>query len=88
MLGQKGFFATGTIRENRTSNNTIKSYKIMKKNNRGSYDYSFNNSNKILLVKWNDNSVGKVATNNDKTALVRVHSRKEKRSIFFSTISL
>jgi hypothetical protein len=61
-LNEKGFYATGTIRENRTCNTVIESVKNIKKKDRGSYDFSFDNDQKILLVRWNDNSVVTVAT--------------------------
>lgn len=64
-LKQKGFRATGTIRENRTKKCPLRSAKEMKKEERASYDYRFDKQNEILLVKWKDNSVCTMATNYD-----------------------
>lgn len=57
LLKAKGFFATGTIRENRTSNCPLVSSKVLLKQERGTYDSQFDESTKIALVKWNDNSI-------------------------------
>ena len=44
----------------------------MKKTERGTYDFSAT-SNDILLVKWNDNNVGMVATNHFFVELTKKH---------------
>lgn len=57
LLKTKGFFATGTIRENRTNNCPLVSSKVISKQERGTYDSQFDESTQISLVKWNDNSI-------------------------------
>ncbi|XP_033220935.1 piggyBac transposable element-derived protein 3-like [Belonocnema kinseyi] len=82
LLKENGFDATGTIRENRTCNSTMETVKSMKKKNRGTYDFSFDNEQKILLVRWNDNSVVTVATNNctiEPLVSAKRYNRKQKR---------
>ncbi|XP_033228842.1 piggyBac transposable element-derived protein 3-like [Belonocnema kinseyi] len=82
LLKENGFYATGTIRENRTCNSTMETVKSIKKKNRGTYDFSFDNEQKILLVRWNDNSVVTVATNNctiEPLVNAKRYNRKEKR---------
>lgn len=84
MLHNKGFFATGTIRENRTSNKTLESTNCLKKKSRGSYDFTFDKQNEVLLVRWNDNSVVTVATNNgsiEPIVAAKRYNRKEKKKV-------
>lgn len=84
LLKEKGFYATGTIRENRTCNTTMESVKNIKKKDRGTYDFSFENKQKILLVRWNDNSVVTVATNNchiEPLVSAKRYNRKEKKAV-------
>lgn len=57
LLKAKGFFSTGTIRDNRTSNCPFVPNKELSKRGRGSYDSQFDESTNISLVKWNDNSI-------------------------------
>lgn len=83
-LRNKGFFATGTIRENRTCNDTLETVKSIKKQERGSYDFSFDKDNELLLVRWNDNSVVTVASNNcsiEPLVAAKRYNRKEKKKI-------
>lgn len=82
LLKEKGFYATGTIRENRTSNSTMETVKNLRKKDRGAYDFSFDTEQKILLVRWNDNSVVTVATNNstiEPLVNAKRYNRKEKK---------
>jgi len=84
LLKEKGFYATGTIRENRTCNTTVETVKNLKKKDRGTYDFSFDNDQQILLVRWNDNSVVTVATNNgmiEPLAGAKRYNRKEKKTV-------
>lgn len=60
-----GYCATGTIRENRTKKCPLISTKDMKKKNRAAFDYRFDKTNELLLVRWKDNSVCTMATNHD-----------------------
>ncbi|XP_050295699.1 piggyBac transposable element-derived protein 2-like [Anthonomus grandis grandis] len=64
-LKEKCFRATGTIRENRSPKCPTKSSKELEKEPRGAYDWHFDSSQKILVVKWNDSRCVSVATNFD-----------------------
>lgn len=63
-LREKGFRATGTIRENRTRKCPISNNNIFKKKERGYFEYKYSDSN-LLFVRWKDNSVVTLATNYD-----------------------
>jgi len=54
---------TGIVRSNRTGKCPLKEDKAMKKQTRGDMDYRFDDEEKILFVKWNDNSLVTVWTN-------------------------
>lgn len=56
-LTQKGYFATGTVRDNRTNHALLDDPKLMRRKPRGSSDFCFDKNNKIIAVRWNDNSV-------------------------------
>lgn len=60
-LASRGICATGTLQENRVEQCPLRSKPIMKKEQRGSYDYS--SCGDVLVVRWNDNSVVTAATN-------------------------
>lgn len=57
ILKQRGYFATGTIRENRTNKCPLESSKSISKKKRGSFSCVFDESMEISLVRWNDNSI-------------------------------
>ena len=60
-LGQLGYDAIATVRENRCGKCPVKSVSSIKKDPRGSYDYR--SSDDVLIVRWNDNSVVTIASN-------------------------
>lgn len=62
-LSALGYFATGTVRENRTNNAELIPVKEMKKKVRGTSDHAFDENNEILAVRWNDNAVVTVLSN-------------------------
>ena len=64
-LSHLSFKATGTVRDNRTGRCPLTPVSVMAKGKRGSFDYRFDNEEKILMVRWHDNSVVTVATNFD-----------------------
>lgn len=77
-LADKGFRASGTIRENRLMKCPIQDSKTMAKNPRGSFDYRFDSVREICVVKWNDNKCVSIATNYDSvfpTSTVSRYSR-------------
>lgn len=62
-LQNKGYQATGTIRDNRIPKNCpIMPVKQMKKENRGQYDYALDKEKSVLIVRWMDNAVVTVAS--------------------------
>ncbi|XP_035227192.1 piggyBac transposable element-derived protein 3-like [Stegodyphus dumicola] len=63
-LGEQGFRATVTIRENRINHEfPLEESKSMRKKERGTSDFTFDEKSEIFLVRWNDNSTVTVATN-------------------------
>lgn len=64
ILNERGFFFTSTVRENRLPGCPLQSSKVLGKRNRGEFDHAFDNKAKVTVVRWNDNSVVTVATNN------------------------
>ncbi|XP_035222613.1 piggyBac transposable element-derived protein 3-like [Stegodyphus dumicola] len=63
-LGKQGFRATVTIRENRINHEfPLEESKSMRKKERGTSDFAFDEEFEIFLVRWNDNSTVTVATN-------------------------
>ncbi|XP_054724350.1 piggyBac transposable element-derived protein 3-like [Uloborus diversus] len=60
-LTEKRMGATGTVRKNRIENCPLEEIKSFKKRKRGSYD--FRNAKNLSLVRWNDNSVVTLASN-------------------------
>ncbi|XP_055916921.1 piggyBac transposable element-derived protein 2-like [Eupeodes corollae] len=63
LVKQKGFRAIGTVRESRTKKCPLKSNEKFKKENREFYDHRYDTANKILLMKWNNNSAVSVGPN-------------------------
>lgn len=55
-LGEKGFAATGTVRQNRTENCGLPDDAFYKKKDRGSYDTKLDPNHNIVAVRWKDNS--------------------------------
>ena len=55
--------ATGTVRENMIEKCPITGVKEMKKKERGAYDYQYDDQKKLLVCRWNDNSVVAVVSN-------------------------
>ncbi|GBM96864.1 PiggyBac transposable element-derived protein 3 [Araneus ventricosus] len=56
-LRQKGFFATGTVSDNRMAKCPLISLKSLAKTQRRTSDALFHKANKIAAVRWNDNRV-------------------------------
>lgn len=81
-LSLLGYFATGTVRINRTGNAKLTDTRKMKKNPRGSMDHCFDTNNEILAVQWNDNSVVTVLSNfvkHEPTQQAKRFDRKKKQ---------
>lgn len=62
-LKERGFRATGTVRENRLKKCPLVSSKDMAKEPRGTYDYRFDVKSSVLAVRWKDNSIVTMASN-------------------------
>ena len=62
-LRQKGFRATRTVRDVRTTNCPLKPAKEIDKMKRGTYDYRFDTENEIIAVRWKDNKSIALASN-------------------------
>lgn len=62
-MAKRNMRGTGTVRENRLSHCTLPSKDILKKMPRGTFNYKSTN-NEVLIVKWNDNNIVNVASNN------------------------
>lgn len=83
-LSRLGFYATGTIRDNRLGKSPLLSMKEMKKESRGKYDSVYDDKQGISVVRWNDNSVVTIASNWDSaepTNFAKRYSRKDKKSV-------
>lgn len=83
-LQKKGFYATGTVRENRTNHCPFEPLKSMSKKPRGTYDEFFDKTTNMSLVRWNDNSVVTVISNHlnsQPVSTTKRYSRKEKKEI-------
>ena len=53
----------GTIRTNRLQDCPVRSVNEIKKMPRGSYDYAYDKSNGLTVVRWNDNNIVNVVSN-------------------------
>ena len=62
-LGQMGFRATGTMRNDRIEYCPLVPINDMKKMKRGVHDHRSSAADKIEIVRWQDNSVVKVGSN-------------------------
>nr|CAI5870464.1 unnamed protein product [Callosobruchus analis] len=56
-LKNNGYFATGTIRENRTNKCPMENCKSFAKKKRGTYLSTYESESKVCIVRWQDNSV-------------------------------
>ncbi|XP_066258479.1 piggyBac transposable element-derived protein 3-like [Euwallacea similis] len=84
-LKNNGYFATGTIRENRTNKCPIENSKSFGKKVRGSYISAYESESKVSIVRWHDNSVVTVASNVysvDPVQNVKRYSRKQRKDIY------
>lgn len=64
ILGERGYFGTGTVRESRIAKCPLPASKeISKKRKKGYYFSAFDRKNQIFVVRWFDNAVVTVASN-------------------------
>lgn len=83
-LTKKGFFATGTIRENRTVRCPLENNKSFAKKERGSYVSAHDTNTGISLVRWNDNSVVTVISNHyneEPLSTAKRYNRKARKEV-------
>lgn len=84
-LKLRGIKGTGTIRENRVGKDcNITHSSVLKKKNRGSFEYLTDESSEVIICKWHDNNVVTMASNFSTVfplAQVKRFSRKEKKNI-------
>jgi hypothetical protein len=79
-LAEKGFKATGTVRDNRTRKCPLIDIKQFNKQIRGSHDNR--SDGKIKFVRWNDNSVVTIGSNHQShqpLCSAKRYSRSEKK---------
>ena len=62
-LTEKKIGTTGTVRGNRIEKYPITGVKEIKKKERGAYDYQYDDQKKLLVCRWNDNTVVTVVSN-------------------------
>ena len=62
-LKNKGFRATGTLRENPLRKCPIPPAKELKKQERGWLKYAYKETNEIFIAKWKDNNIVTLGTN-------------------------
>lgn len=58
-----GIACTGTIRSNRVEDCPVMSVKDMQKTPRGTYDYAYDKGSGLIVVRWNDNNIVNVVSN-------------------------
>ncbi|KAJ8964760.1 hypothetical protein NQ314_004651 [Rhamnusium bicolor] len=63
ILRERGYRATGTVRENRTKKCPLPSVNALKKDERGVFNYICNETSSVLFVRSKDNNVVTMATN-------------------------
>lgn len=83
-LKNEGYFATGTVRENRMPKCPLENSKSIGKKARGTMDSRYDHNNEISVVRWNDNSVVTVASNFESVlpnVFVKRYDRKERKDI-------
>lgn len=74
-LKEIGLFCTGTVRINRMPGCKLMPDIDLKKNGRGSYDYSTESNNNITVTKWYDNKIVHVASSYKSTEPVELVKR-------------
>ena len=82
MLAENEIGGTGTLRENRIDKCTIRNNIAIGKESPGTYNFRYNSAHKILIVRWNGNSVVTLVSNCQPVHAVgtsKLYSRSEKR---------
>lgn len=64
-LRERGFRATGTVRDNRIKKCPLPTANAMKKKERGVFDHMYDETSCLLFVRWKDNNIVTMATNYD-----------------------
>ena len=63
MFPENGIGGTEALRANRTDKCSIKDNKVIGKESSRTYNFRYDSANKILVVRWNDNSIVTLASN-------------------------
>lgn len=77
--------ATGTVRSNRTENCILASVKSILKNERGSMDSCIDKDSKLLGIRWKDNNIVTIFSNQygiEPMKTIKRYSAKEKKHVF------
>ena len=83
-LKKNGYFACGTMRENRTGNCPLQDKKAVEKKARGWYEYKFEEEHEVCITRWNDNkavTVGSNFTGVEPVGNVSRFSRSERKDV-------
>lgn len=76
--------ATGTVRDNRIDKCQLEKKEVLKKRERGTYDFRVDTNHEIIVCRWNDNSVVNVFSNAvgiEPVSLATRYSATEKKLI-------
>lgn len=86
LLNERNFFVTGTVRSNRLrgADKILKTGKSLKKSD---FDYAFDRTNNISVVRWQDNAEVTIATNYDSLEPYKNVRRWSKESHRYITVS-
>ena len=82
-LSKNGIGAISALRANCTDHCPMKDIKVIGKKNNGSYDYRYHSANKLIVVRWNDNSIVTLASKCqpvNPVGTTKQYSRKEKKN--------
>lgn len=91
VLRERGIYATGTIRENRLANCPLEASNIIRKKNRGSYDFVFDSKAEVPLVRWNDNSIVTMISNNcsiNPVGSAMRYDRKQRKEVYLPQLNM
>ncbi|KAF2890591.1 hypothetical protein ILUMI_15582 [Ignelater luminosus] len=84
-LGERRICGTGTVRVNRTGNCNLPNDQYYKKTERGSYNHKIDEANNILAVRWKDNSIVTLLSNEYRIKPLQSAARyfaKEKKKVY------
>lgn len=77
-LSDLHFFATGTVRENRTAKCPLTGVKAFKKKDRGYFETAYDENNKIIALRWNDNATVSLLSNFEGAGQIKEVNRRSR----------